>query len=73
MKRFIKTSIKEYLNENLSLIRGVGKNESGNVDLFGKGLYLTDNNADKNGGKEYVVYNPKNIKIINIIDNKNND
>ena len=55
MKRFIKTSIKEYLNENLSLIRGVGKNESGNVDLFGKGLYLTDNNADdKNGGKEYI-------------------
>lgn len=43
------------------------------MDLFGKGLYLTDNNADKNGGKEYVVYNPKNIKIINIIDNKNND
>jgi hypothetical protein len=43
MKRFIKTSIKEYLNENLSLIRGVGKNESGNVDLFGVGLYLTDN------------------------------
>lgn len=34
--------IKEYLNEGLSLIRGVGRNESDNVDLFGKGLYLTD-------------------------------
>lgn len=38
----IKETIREYLNENLSLIRGVGKNDSGNVDLFGKGLYLTD-------------------------------
>jgi hypothetical protein len=27
---------------NLSLIRGVGKNETGNMDLFGKGIYLTD-------------------------------
>lgn len=26
----------------LTLIRGVGKNETGNMDLFGKGLYLTD-------------------------------
>jgi hypothetical protein len=43
--KFIK-SIKEFLNVNenniKTLIRGVGKNESGNVDLFGKGLYLTD-------------------------------
>lgn len=42
LKKFIATTIREYLNENLSLIRGVGKNESGNVDLFGRGLYLTD-------------------------------
>lgn len=42
LKEFITTTIIEYLNENLSLMRGVGKNESGNVDLFGKGLYLTD-------------------------------
>lgn len=42
LRKFIATTIREYLNENLSLIRGVGKNESGNVDLFGKGLYLTD-------------------------------
>jgi hypothetical protein len=31
-----------YLNESLSLIRGIGKSESGNVELFGRGLYLTD-------------------------------
>lgn len=42
MRKFIATTIGEYLNENLSLIRGVGKNGSGNVDLFGRGLYLTD-------------------------------
>lgn len=43
--KFIKP-ITYFLNENVNniktLIRGVGKNESGNVDLFGKGLYLTD-------------------------------
>jgi len=38
LRKFIAIS----MNENLSLIRGVGKNDSGNVDLFGKGLYLTD-------------------------------
>ncbi len=27
----------------LHLIRGVGKNKAGNVDLYGRGLYLTDN------------------------------
>ena len=42
LREFISATIGEYLNENLSLIRGIGKNESGNVDLFGKGLYLTD-------------------------------
>lgn len=42
LKKNITYSIRKYLNENLSLIRGVGKNETGNVDLFGKGLYLTD-------------------------------
>jgi len=31
------------INENIQLIRGVGKNNTSNVDLFGKGLYLTDN------------------------------
>ena len=31
------------INEDIQLIRGVGKNETSNVDLFGKGLYLTDN------------------------------
>jgi hypothetical protein len=41
-RKLIATTIREYINENLSLIRGVGKNDSGNVDLFGKGLYLTD-------------------------------
>lgn len=42
MKKFIYTTFNEYLNNSLTLIRGVGKNESSNVDLFGKGLYLTD-------------------------------
>jgi hypothetical protein len=42
IKKLIENTINEYLNENLSLIRGVGKNKSGNIDLFGKGLYLTD-------------------------------
>jgi hypothetical protein len=42
LRKLIATTIREYINENLSLIRGVGKNDSGNVDLFGKGLYLTD-------------------------------
>jgi hypothetical protein len=32
----------EEYNSPLTLIRGEGKNNSGNVDLFGKGLYLTD-------------------------------
>jgi hypothetical protein len=36
----IKT-FEQYL-ENLTLIRGEGKNQSGNVELFGRGLYLTD-------------------------------
>ena len=43
LRKFISEVISEALNESLSLIRGVGKNETGNVDLFGKGLYLTDN------------------------------
>jgi hypothetical protein len=30
------------LTEDIQLIRGVGNNNTGNVDLFGKGLYLTD-------------------------------
>lgn len=42
MHKFILTTINEYINENLSLVRGIGKNDSGNVDLFGRGLYLTD-------------------------------
>lgn len=42
INNFIKKSVFEYLNQGMLLIRGVGKNESGNVDLFGKGLYLTD-------------------------------
>jgi hypothetical protein len=32
----------EEYNSPLTLIRGEGKNNSGNVDLFGSGLYLTD-------------------------------
>jgi hypothetical protein len=42
-KKIIAKMLKEYLNESLSLIRGVGKNETSSVDLFGRGLYLTDN------------------------------
>lgn len=42
IKKVVSTIIKEHLNESLSLIRGVGKNQSGHIDLYGKGLYLTD-------------------------------
>jgi hypothetical protein len=44
LQKYINNLIVENLslNEGLKLIRGVGKNETGNVDLFGKGLYLTD-------------------------------
>lgn len=42
LKKFIKNTLQEHLNESLSLIRGVGNNQSSNVDLFGRGLYLTD-------------------------------
>ena len=42
MPQNIKTSIKDFLNESLTLVRGVGNNATGNVDLFGRGLYLTD-------------------------------
>jgi hypothetical protein len=49
----------EEYNSSLTLIRGVGKNDSGNVDLFGKGLYLTDDlNVAKFYGdtiKEFVI------------------
>lgn len=59
MNKHIVTTIDEYLNEKLLLIRGVGKNNSGNVDLFGVGLYLTDDiNVAKFYGdtiKEYTI------------------
>lgn len=42
MPKNIKTNIKDFLNESLTLVRGVGNNATGNVDLFGRGLYLTD-------------------------------
>lgn len=54
-REYIKSLITEIklscnISEGLKLIRGVGKNETGNVDLFGKGLYLTD---DVNVAKFY--------------------
>lgn len=42
LRNLISSIINECLSEGLSLIRGVGANDSGNVDLFGRGLYLTD-------------------------------
>ena len=58
LREFIKSNISKYLNENLSLIRGVGKNETSNVDLFGKGLYLTDNiDVAKFYGETIKTYN----------------
>ena len=38
----IKTKLEEHLDKSIILIRGVGKNNTGGIDLFGKGLYLTD-------------------------------
>lgn len=47
------------INEDIQLIRGVGKNNTSNVDLFGKGLYLTDNidvaNHYGNNIKKYSI------------------
>lgn len=55
MKTFI-----EYINESLSLMRGRGNNNTGNMDLFGRGLYLTDDiNVAKFYGEDITYYNIK--------------
>lgn len=41
MKKYIVLN-ESIINEQLTLMRGVGKNDTGYLDLFGKGLYLTD-------------------------------
>jgi len=42
LRKYVQSLILEGLLTEMVLIRGVGKNETSNVDLFGKGLYLTD-------------------------------
>lgn len=42
MKKILYTTLNEYMSDKLILMRGVGKNLTANVDLFGRGLYLTD-------------------------------
>ena len=60
IRKYIRKIISEtvFLNEDISLIRGVGKNLSGNVDLFGRGLYLTnDIDVAKFYGDKIEQYN----------------
>lgn len=54
MKTFI-----EYINENnITLMHGRGKNSTWNVDLFGRGLYLTDDiEVAKFYGEDINYYN----------------
>lgn len=64
LTKILAKAIRKSLNENLSLMRGVGKNESGNVDLFGKGLYLTDDiDVAKFYGDTIKTYNISGGKI----------
>lgn len=58
--KFILTTLNEFLSDSLILIRGVGKNDTGSIDLFGRGLYLTDDEeVAKHYGDIIKTYNVK--------------
>lgn len=59
MSNYIEISFNNFIKENLTLMRGEGKNDTSNVDLFGRGLYLTDD-------LDIAKFYGDNIKTFNI-------